>query len=69
MKASTLTTIQITSLALIIGCAEGALEDFLSSIVFILSFTAFAMCSIYIGRNEKRIIRDTNRRYSTKTVA
>ncbi len=61
MKASTLTTIQIASLALIVGSAEGAFEELLPGIIFILSFITFALCSIYIGRNEKKIIHDTNR--------
>ena len=64
MKASTLMSIQFTSLVLMIGSAEGMLEAIIPTILFIASFIAFATCSIYIGRHEKEIIRDTNRRYS-----
>ena len=61
MRATTLMTIQIASLALIVGCADNMLEKTLPSILFITAFITFAVCSIYIGRNEKRIIRENNR--------
>ncbi len=66
MRATTLMGIQLLSLVLIIGSAEGVMDEFLPTIIFILSFTAFALCSIYIERHEKEIIRDTNRRYAQK---
>lgn len=69
MKADTLITIQLISLALIIGSAEGFLENTISSITFIVAFIIFAVCSIYIGRNRKDIIKETNRRYSRKKPA
>ncbi len=66
MRATTLMTAQITSLALIIGCADNFLEKPLPSILFISSFIIFAACSIYIGRHEKEIIRDNNRRHERR---
>ncbi len=69
MKADTLITIQLISLALIIGSAEGFLENTISSITFIVTFILFAVCSIYIGRNKKDIIKETNQRYSRKKLA
>lgn len=69
MKADTLITIQLISLALIIGSAEGFLENIISSITFTAAFIVFAVCSIYIGRNKKEIARDTDMRYSRKKLA
>ena len=66
MGANTLISIQFISLALMIGCCENILDEVLPTIIFVTSFTTFAACSIYIGRNKKKIIRDTNRRYSKK---
>ncbi len=67
MKATTLTSIQFTSLLLIIGCAEGALNETLPTIIFALSFAAFALCSIHIARHEKELIRDIDRQYGEKS--
>lgn len=69
MKADTLITIQLISLAFIIGSAEGFLENTISSITFIVAFIIFAISSIYIGRNRKDIIKETDRRYSRKKPA
>ena len=69
MRATTLMTIQIISLALIVGCAENFLEETLPSILFVSAFIIFATCSIYIGRHEKEIIRDNNRRHAQRLRA
>ncbi len=68
MKANTLISIQLISLALMIGCCESILDEFLPTMAFVVSFIIFAACSIYIGKNQKKIIRDTNRRYSKDIV-
>lgn len=63
MRTTTLMTIQFLSIVLMLGSAEGLLCDTLPSVLFILSFAAFAACSIYINNHEKELIRDNNRRY------
>lgn len=64
MKTTTLMTIQFVSLILIIGSADGLLCSIVPTIVFFISFATFAMCSIYIGRHDKELIRENNRRYN-----
>ena len=63
MKATTLITIQFISLMVIIGSADGVLKEALASLLF---FLAFAASSIYISRNNKKIIRDTNRYFENR---
>lgn len=66
MKATTLITIQFISLMVIIGSADGVLKEALASLLFFLAFAAFAASSIYISRNNKKIIRDTNRYFENR---
>lgn len=68
MRATTLMTIQLVSLALIVGCADNMLEKTLPSILFVTAFITFAACSIYIERNEKRIIRENNRYFEREST-
>lgn len=63
MRTTTLMSIQFTSLVLMIGCTDALLCEILPSFLFILSFAAFAACSIYISKHEKELIRDNARRY------
>lgn len=66
MKATTLITIQFISFICIIGSTEGLFKEAFASIIFFLAFASFAITSIYISRNDKRIIRDTNRYFAKK---
>lgn len=57
MNAKILTTIQFISLIVMIGTAEELFASLLHTLLFSVSFIAFAQCSIYIGKNEKWLTR------------
>lgn len=60
MKAIKLITIQIISLLALIASAEKLMDNIPSTIVFFASFAAFAAASLYINRNEERLLREIN---------
>ncbi len=49
-----------------IGSADNLITETLPTILFTLSFVAFASCSIYISKHNKSIIRDTNNYFERK---
>ncbi|MBQ7947660.1 MAG: hypothetical protein IKL54_06960 [Bacteroidaceae bacterium] len=63
MRTTTLMSLQFISLITMIGCAESLLCKVMPTILFVLSFSVFAACSIYISKHEKELIRDNARRY------
>lgn len=58
MSVKLLLFIQIASFLLMLGTAEHLFTGIISSMIFILSFIMFARSSIYINKNEKRLLRD-----------
>ena len=60
MRAVKLIAIQFASLLTLIASAERLMEDVSSTIIFFLSFATFAAASLYISRNEDRLIREIN---------
>lgn len=58
MNATILTTLQFISLIVMIGTAEEVFTTILPTLFFSLAFIIFAQCSIYIGKNEKWLIKE-----------
>ena len=58
MNATILITIQFISLIVMIGTAEDVFTTIFPTLFFSLAFIVFAQCSIYIGKNEKWLIKD-----------
>ncbi len=63
MKAITLMTTQLVSLLILTASANGLFENQKCTIAFILSFIAFASCSIYIGKHERHLLREVKNHY------
>lgn len=63
MRAITLMTTQLVSLLILTASANGLFENYKSTAAFILSFIAFAACSIYIGKHQKHLLREVENYY------
>lgn len=61
MNAKILITIQLTSFIIMLGTAEQLFTKTFPTILFLLSLILFAKSSIYIGKNEKWLIKDFNK--------
>ena len=59
MNAKLLIALQIASFIVMLGTAEQLFTKTLPTIFFMLSLLLFAKCSIYIGKNEKWLINDS----------
>ena len=64
MKAITLMVTQLVSLIILSASADGLFEKTECTLTFILSFIAFAACSIYIGKHQKELLKEVERDYS-----
>ena len=69
MKAIKLMVIQIISLLAVVASADRLMEEIPSSITFLLGFAIFATTSIYINRNEEKLLDDINRLFDKKEEA
>lgn len=58
MNARVLLALQFTTLIIMLGCADAVFLELIQTIMFVVSFFAFAYCSIYISNNEKRLLKE-----------
>ena len=58
MDAKTLFGIQLACLIVMLGTAEGVFICKAHTILFAISLFLFGRCSVYICKNEKRLLRD-----------
>lgn len=58
MNAKTIIALQFAALMIMVGTAESLFDKLPQTILFIASIAAFAMCSIYISKNEKWLLKD-----------
>ncbi len=60
MKAIKLIIIQLASLLILAASAEEFMEQILPTTLFVVSFALFAVCSIYINKHEKNLLKEIN---------
>ena len=58
MNAKILISTQLISFLTMLGTAEHLFTNIIPTIIFITSLALFAKCSIYINKNEKRLLRE-----------
>lgn len=63
MKATTLMLTQLVSLLILTASANGLFENAKNTFAFILSFTIFALSSIYIGNHQNELLKELENEY------
>lgn len=58
MNAKTIIALQFVALMIMVGTVESLFDKLPQTILFIAAIVAFAMCSIYISKNEKWLLKD-----------
>lgn len=66
MKTIHIMGVQLTSLLCAILCADSILNDIFSTIIFLISFVTFAVCSIYISHHSAELLQDIDDYYNSK---
>lgn len=68
MQAIKLMIAQMLSLVLLISAAEDFLERTTPTILFIVAFFVFSLCSIYINRHEKELLKEIDLFFEKKEL-
>ncbi len=68
MQAIKLMIAQMLSLVLLISAAEDFLERTTPTILFIVAFLVFSLCSIYINRHEKELLKEIDLFFKKKEL-
>ena len=63
MRTKSLMKVQLISLLTTIISANTILDSFVASAIFIISFSVFAICSIYISKNSDKLLREIDNYY------
>jgi hypothetical protein len=66
MKAGILLATQVAMFVIMTGTADSLFTSRISTVVFAVAFLLFAKCSIYIGKNSKRLLKDNS--YDTEQM-
>ena len=61
MKARTLISLQLTCMIIMAGTAFMIFRSLIATLLFIPAFVVFMLCSIYIEKNKKRLLRESNK--------